>query len=86
MEQLTSKHMFYEMGKKNNQTFCSILHTCLSEMLTYKAELVGIKVVLTEESYTSQTSFLDRDTIFSDEELRNPYYKSQGDACLCFSV
>lgn len=30
-------------------------------MPTYKAELVGIKVVLTEESYTSQASFLDRD-------------------------
>ena len=28
-------------------------------MLTYKAELAGIRVLLTEESYTSQASFLD---------------------------
>jgi len=35
----------------------------LIEMLRYKSTLVGIKVVLTEESYTSQASFLDRDKI-----------------------
>ena len=33
------------------------------ELLTYKAELVGIRVLLTEESYTSQASFLDRDPL-----------------------
>jgi putative transposase len=32
-------------------------------MLKYKAELVGIKVKLTEESYTSKASFLDGDEI-----------------------
>jgi putative transposase len=31
----------------------------LVEMLTYKAELAGIQVVLQEESYTSKCSFLD---------------------------
>jgi putative transposase len=30
-------------------------------MLTYKAELVGIQVRITEESYTSRASFLDAD-------------------------
>src|SRR5262249_9697223 len=49
------------MGKKNNQTFVQIPHAKLISMLTYKAELVGIKVKPTEESYTSQASFLDRD-------------------------
>ena len=29
------------------------------QMLQYKAEAIGMKVVLTEESYTSGTSFLD---------------------------
>ncbi|MEG3926996.1 hypothetical protein QUA08_08495 [Microcoleus sp. T3B2] len=29
------------------------------EMLKYKASLAGIKVVITEESYTSKCSFLD---------------------------
>ena len=32
-------------------------------MLTYKAEAVGIRVLLTEESYTSKASFLDRDPL-----------------------
>ncbi len=32
-------------------------------MLTYKAEMVGIAVKLTEESYTSKASFLDRDPL-----------------------
>src|SRR5215472_6245853 len=39
------------------------------ELLTYKAELVGIRVVLTEESYTSQASFLDRDPLPSYASL-----------------
>ena len=39
------------------------------ELLTYKAELVGIQVVLTEESYTSQASFLDRDPLPSYASL-----------------
>ena len=29
------------------------------QMIRYKAETLGIKVILTEESYTSGTSFLD---------------------------
>lgn len=51
------------LGKKNNQNFVSIPHARFIEMLTYKAELVGIKVILTEESYTSKASFLDGDPI-----------------------
>ena len=51
------------MGKRNNQQFCFIPHAKLISMLKYKAELVGIKVVLTEESYTSQASLLDLDEI-----------------------
>jgi len=31
--------------------------------LTYKAELVGIRVRITEESYTSKASFLDADPL-----------------------
>ncbi len=49
------------MGKRNNQNFVQIPHAKLISMLKYKAELVGIKVKLTEESYTSQASFLDGD-------------------------
>ncbi len=32
-------------------------------MLTYKAQLVGIQVIVREESYMSQASFLDEDDI-----------------------
>jgi IS605 OrfB family transposase len=50
-----------EMGKRNNQTFCFIPHARFISMLKYKAELVGIKVKVTEESYTSKASLLDLD-------------------------
>jgi len=52
-----------EMGKRNNQNFCQIPHARFIAMLTYKAELVGIKVRLTEESYTSKASLLDHDPL-----------------------
>ena len=51
------------MGKQNNQQFCFIPHARFIAMLQYKAGLVGIKVKLTEESYTSQASLLDLDEI-----------------------
>ncbi|WP_293125264.1 hypothetical protein [Okeania sp. SIO1I7] len=35
----------------------------LIEMLRYKAQLRGIKVIITEESCTSQSSCLDRDDL-----------------------
>ncbi|WP_375340784.1 zinc ribbon domain-containing protein [Okeania sp. SIO2C9] len=35
----------------------------LIEMLRYKAQLRGIKVIITEESYTSQSSCLDGDNL-----------------------
>ncbi len=38
-------------------------HAKFIELLTYKAILMGIRVILTEESYTSRASFLDRDEI-----------------------
>ena len=52
-----------EMGKRNNQAFVQIPHTRFIAMLRYKAELVGITVITTEESYTSQASFFDRDAM-----------------------
>jgi putative transposase len=51
------------LGRRNNQNFVSIPHARFIEMLTYKAELVGIQVRITEESYTSQASFLDADPL-----------------------
>jgi IS605 OrfB family transposase len=51
------------LGQKNNQNFVNIPHFKLIQQLTYKAELAGIKVVVTEESYTSKCSFLDLEPI-----------------------
>lgn len=51
------------MGRRGNQNFVSIPHARFVEMLTYKAELVGIQVCITEESYTSKASFLDADPL-----------------------
>jgi putative transposase len=51
------------MGKRNHQNFVSVPHARFFAMLSYKAELVGIQVMVTEESYTSQASFLDADPL-----------------------
>jgi transposase len=51
------------LGKRNNQNLVSVPHARFIAMLTYKAALVGIQVLLTEESYTSQASFLDADPL-----------------------
>ena len=47
------------MSKKVNQNFVEIPHGLFIEKIKYKAENKGIKVIETEESYTSSTSFLD---------------------------
>ena len=51
------------IGKKNNQSFTQIPHARLIDQLTYKCQLAGIKVVVTEESYTSKCSALDLEPI-----------------------
>jgi len=65
------------MGKRNNQNFVQIPHARFIDMLTYKAELVGIQVEVQEESYTSQASFLDLDPI--------PTYKPNDETAYTFS-
>ncbi len=47
------------LGKRNNQHFVQVPHARFIAMFTYKAELVGIRVVITEESYTSLEIELD---------------------------
>jgi putative transposase len=51
------------LGRRTNQNFVSIPHARFIAMLMYKAELVGIQVIVTEESYTSKASFLDGDIL-----------------------
>ena len=50
------------LGKNVNQSFVGIPTQRLIEMIQYKAQEAGINVILTEESYTSGTSFLDHET------------------------
>jgi putative transposase len=51
------------LGKKTNQNFQYVPFWNLMQKIKYKAELVGLEVVFTEESYTSKASFLDRDPL-----------------------
>jgi putative transposase len=81
-------------GKINNQNFCYIPHERFIRMLTYKANLVGIQVELTEESYTSKASFLDLDLMpvykpndeeqhrFSGRRVKRGLYQAKDGRCL----
>jgi len=51
------------IGKRNNQKFVQLPHAKLIEMVQYKAEELGIEVVLQEESHTSKCSFLDNEPV-----------------------
>jgi putative transposase len=70
-----------EMGKRNNQAFVHIPHARFIEMLTYKAEMVGIRMVITEESYTSKASFLDRDPLpnYDPARIEAPRFSGRRD-------
>jgi putative transposase len=70
-----------ELGRRNNQTFVQIPHTRFIELLTYKAKLVGIEVILTEESYTSRASFLDRDLLpaYDPARTKEPRFSGRRD-------
>ena len=50
------------IGKINNQKFTIIPFNQFIKMVEYKAYEKGIKVIITEESYTSKASFFDYDT------------------------
>ena len=51
------------LGKVNNQNFVQIPFNQLIERLRYKALLAGMNFMMVEESYTSKTSFLDRERL-----------------------
>ena len=46
------------IGKRNNQHFVSIPHSKLINKIVYKAKLLGINVIIHEESYTSKIDHL----------------------------
>ncbi len=49
------------LGRINNQHFVQLPHARFIDLLSYKAKLVGMQVIVQEESYTSKASFLDLD-------------------------
>ena len=51
------------LGRRNNQNFVNIPIRTLKQMITYKAEFVGIKVHEVDEAYTSKCSSLDLELI-----------------------
>ena len=60
------------IGKRNNQNFVNIPYGQLSSKLEYLCRLNGIIFVKQEESYTSKSSFWDRDDIpvYNDDNPR----------------
>ncbi|OZH55007.1 transposase [Hydrocoleum sp. CS-953] len=63
------------IGKKNNQNFTQIPHDKLIKQITYKCQLAGIKVIETEESYTSKTSAVDLEQPIKHETYRGKRVK-----------
>lgn len=60
------------MSKNVNQSFVGIPHMWFIQMVQYKAQTVGLNIILTEESYTSGTSFLD-----NEEPVKANYDRSR---------
>lgn len=66
------------LGAQNNREFYNFPHTKLIEKIQYKALKYGIVVLLTEESYTSKTSFMNNislKSIDNNEKLKNDVNK-----------
>lgn len=65
---------------KRQSNFILVPFERLIHQLQYKLREVGIRVILTEESYTSKASFIDRDemkkdVIFSGKRIKRGLYK-----------
>lgn len=59
------------MSKEVNQKFIQIPHQKLIQQIQYKALLEGVNVIITEESYTSGTSFLDGELPIKENYNKN---------------
>jgi putative transposase len=58
-------------GAKNNRDFYNFPHAKFIEILKYKALLNDILVIEVEESYTSQTSFIDNEKLRIYQDKRS---------------
>lgn len=70
------------MGRKNNRNFAYIPIKKILDNLAWKLSKAGIMVVWTEESYTSQASFIDNDPlpVYGDDTVKTftGYRKHRG--------
>ena len=72
------------LGTRNNQNFVQIPFNKLISKIRYKASLKGIKVIETEESYTSKCSFFDdefpckHETYLGERVFRGLFKSSKG--------
>lgn len=73
------------LGKKTNQNFQYVPFCNLMQKINYKSAMVGIRVIFTEEAYTSKASFLDRDPlpvygdvepVFSGKRVKRGLYRA----------
>ena len=75
------------LGKRTNQSFVFIPHARFIQMLQYKADLVGIQVIVSEESYTSKCSFLDLEPIskhdvYAGKRITRGLFRASDGRCL----
>ena len=69
------------LGKVTNQKFCNIPYDKLVKMIEYKAKLVGIKVTLNEESYSSKCDSLalepvQKQNVYLGKRLKRGLFQS----------
>jgi len=75
------------LGRRTNQNFVFIPHARFIELLRYKAALVGIQVIVTEESYTSKCSFLDlepvgKHEVYAGKRVKRGWFRASTGRCL----
>jgi putative transposase len=71
------------IGKRNNQNFVGIPYSKLLNMLEYKCKLEGINFIVSEESYTSKSSFIDNEPMirgynYSGKRIKRGLFKTSG--------
>ena len=69
------------IGKRNNQTFVQIPYKTLISYLKYKCEMNGIKLIETEESYTSKCDALamemiEKHEVYQGKRIKRGLYQS----------
>ena len=75
------KNKTWKQEFKRQRNFVQIPYEKLILQLQYKLRDIGIKVILTEESYTSKASFVDNDemckcTMFSGKRIKRGLYQT----------